>query len=66
VNSNKPFYKAILLAHAEIAPNLDFNKINTIQKLLALTQKKELRKSCVIAESWECRASYLDKYLALC
>jgi len=65
-DSAKPFYQAILLANAEIVPAINFNKIDTIDDLLAITNIKQLRKEAVIDESWESRALDVQHYLLTC
>ncbi len=65
-SSVKPFYQAILLANAEIAPIINFNKLESINDLLAITQIKQSRKECVIDESWESRARDVQQYLLMC
>jgi len=62
----KPFYQAILLANAEITPAVNFEKLDNISDLLAITQVKQIRKTCVINESWERRASDIQRYLLMC
>jgi len=65
-DSAKPFYQAILLANAEIVPAINFNKLDTIDDLLAITNIKQLRKEAVIDESWESRALDVQHYLLTC
>jgi len=65
-NSTKPFYQAILLANAEITPVVNFDKLDCIDDLLAITQVKKYRKQSVIDESWENRAMDVHRYLVMC
>ncbi|WP_057831855.1 glycosyltransferase [Colwellia sp. TT2012] len=65
-SSVKPFYQAILLANAEITPVVNFDKLEDINDLLALTQVKQCRKACVKDESWENRARDVQRYLVMC
>jgi len=65
-NIAKPFYQAILLANAEIVPAINFDKLDSISDLLAITKIKQLRKEAVIDESWESRARDVQQYLAMC
>ncbi|KGJ86542.1 glycosyltransferase [Colwellia psychrerythraea] len=62
----KPFYQAILLANAEIVPAINFDKLENISDLLAITQIKQSRKNSVIDESWESRAMAVQRYLLMC
>ncbi len=61
-----PFYQAILLANAEITPAINFDKLDEISDLLAITQIKQTRKACVSHESWESRARDVQQYLFKC
>jgi len=63
---NNPFYQAILLANAEVTPAVDFDKLDNISDLIAMTQVKSTRKACVINESWESRAKDVQRYLVMC
>jgi len=63
---NNPFYQAILLANAEVTPAVDFDKLDNISDLIAITQVKSTRKACVINESWESRAKDVQRYLVMC
>lgn len=65
-SATTPFYQAILLANAEIAPIVNFDKLETMCDLLAITQVKEFRKALVIDESWENRAMVVQHYLLMC
>jgi len=65
-SSTKPFYQAILLANAEVTPIVNFNKLETMSDLIAITQVKKIRKASVINESWEKRASDVQRYLLMC
>jgi hypothetical protein len=65
-SESKPFYQAILLANAEITSAVNFDKLDTISDLLALTQVKKYRKASVIDESWESRAMDVQRYLLRC
>ncbi len=65
-NQNKPFYKAILLANAEITPTINFGNLNMMSDLLAITKTKHIRQALVKTESWESRALDIQKYLVLC
>lgn len=61
-----PFHQAILLANAEITPAVNFDKLEKISDLLAITDIKNIRKSSVINESWESRAIDVQRYLVMC
>lgn len=65
-SSTTPFYQAILLANAEITPFVNFEKLEEISDLLAITQVKNTRKALVIDESWESRAMDVQRYLVMC
>ena len=65
-NQIKPFYQAILLANAEVTPSINFDNLETMTDLLALTEIKKYRKKSVINESWESRAIDVQRYLAMC
>ncbi|OUR61531.1 hypothetical protein A9Q74_08665 [Colwellia sp. 39_35_sub15_T18] len=65
-DESKPFFQAILLANAEITPLIDFEKLESMNDLLAITQVKNSRKESVIDESWENRAMDVQRYLAMC
>jgi glycosyltransferase involved in cell wall biosynthesis len=65
-DSTKPFYQAILLANAEIVPAVNFEKLDNIDDLLAITNIKQSRKEAVIDESWESRALDVQRYLLTC
>ena len=65
-NESKPFYQAILLANAEITPAVNFDKLDSMSDLLAITQVKQSRKASVIDESWENRAMAVQRYLLMC
>ena len=65
-NANKPFYQAILLANAEITTAVNFDKLDNISDLLVITQVKQSRKASVMDESWESRATTVQRYLAMC
>ena len=65
-DSDKPFYQAILFADAEIVPAVDFDKLDNIDDLLAITNIKQSRKEAVIDESWESRALDVQRYLLTC
>ena len=65
-NQNKPFYKAILLANAEITPTINFGNLNMMSDLMAITKTKHIRQALVKTESWESRALDIQKYLVLC
>jgi len=65
-DSAKSFYQAILLANAEIVPAVNFNKLDNIDDLLAITNIKQSRKEAVIDESWESRALEVQRYLLTC
>jgi glycosyltransferase involved in cell wall biosynthesis len=65
-NDATPFYQAILLANAEITSAVNFDKLEKISDLIAITEVKETRKSSVMNESWESRAMDVQRYLALC
>jgi hypothetical protein len=65
-DKTNPFYQAILLANAEITSVVNFDKINNISDVIALTQIKQMRKTCVVNESWESRASDVQRYLLKC
>ncbi len=65
-NKANPFYQAILLANAEITPAINFDKLDRISDLLAITQVKKMRKACVVNESWESRARDIQRYLLRC
>ena len=65
-NANKPFYQAILLANAEITTAVNFDKLDNISDLLVITQVKQSRKASVMHESWENRATTVQRYLAMC
>lgn len=65
-SSNITFHHAILLANAEIIPNVNFDKLETINDLLAITEVKNARKDSVKGESWESRAEEVQRYLAMC
>lgn len=60
------FYQAIMLANAEITPAVNFDKIEKMSDLLAITQIKKTRKALMINESWESRAMDVQHYLAKC
>jgi hypothetical protein len=61
-----PFYQAILLANAEITPIVNFDKIDNISDLIAITKIKQTRKESVKNESWESRANDVQHYLLKC
>lgn len=61
-----PFYQAILLANAEVTPVVNFDNIEKMSDLLAITQIKTTRKASVINESWESRAMDVQRYLVMC
>jgi len=65
-DSAKPFYQAILLANAEIVPAVNFDKLDSIDDLIAITNIKQSRKEAVMDESWESRASDVQRYLLAC
>jgi len=65
-NKANPFYQAILLANAEVTPLVNFDRLDNISDLLAITQVKQTRKSCVVNESWESRAKEVQRYLLMC
>ena len=65
-SKSKPFYQAILLANAEITPVINFDKLENISDLLAITQVKNHRKALVIDESWESRSMDVQRYLVMC
>jgi glycosyltransferase involved in cell wall biosynthesis len=65
-NSTTPFYQAILLANAEIVPAVNFNKLDNIDDLVAITNIKKSRKEAVINESWESRALDVQNFLLTC
>lgn len=65
-NKANPFYQAILLANAEITPAINFDKLENMSDLLAITQAKKYRKKSVIDESWESRAMDIQHYLIMC
>jgi glycosyltransferase involved in cell wall biosynthesis len=65
-NKTNPFYQAILLANAEVTPAINFNKLENMSDLLAITQAKKYRKASVIDESWESRALDIQQYLIMC
>jgi len=65
-DSDNPFYQAILFADAEIVPAVDFEKLDNIDDLLAITNIKQSRKEAVIDESWESRALDVQRYLLTC
>jgi len=65
-SESTPFYQAILLANAEITPAVNFDKLENISDLIALTQVKKYRKASVIDESWESRAMDVQRYLLMC
>jgi len=65
-NETTPFYQAILLANAEVTPMVNFDNLDNISDLLALTQVKQTRKACVANESWESRARDVQQYLLRC
>jgi glycosyltransferase involved in cell wall biosynthesis len=62
-NNKKDICQAILLANAEVSESMNFNKINDIDALLALTSIKDKREKSVINESWQRRANQIDRYL---
>jgi glycosyltransferase involved in cell wall biosynthesis len=61
-----PFYQAILLANAEITPIVNFDKLDNISDLIAITKIKQTRKESVKNESWESRANDVQHYLLKC
>jgi len=65
-NDKSDICKAILFANAEISANTDFSSINNIDDLLMLTSIKNQRTECVIDESWQQRASKVERYLMEC
>ncbi|MEY8251116.1 MAG: glycosyltransferase, partial [Colwellia sp.] len=65
-NEVTPFYQAILLANAEITPVVNFDKLEKMSDLLAITQVKKTRKASMIDESWESRAIDIQRYLIRC
>mgnify|MGYP007132398466 CR=1 FL=1 len=65
-DSAKPFHQAILLANAEIVPAINFDKLDSIDDLIAITNIKQSRKEAVIDESWESRALDVQRYLLAC
>ena len=65
-NKTNPFYQAILLANGEVTPAINFNKLENMSDLLAITQAKKYRKESVIDESWENRALDIQQYLIMC
>lgn len=65
-NAATPFYQAILLANAEIAPTVNFDNLENMSDLLTITQVKKTRKTSVINESWESRAMDVQRYLGMC
>ncbi|MGL1956913.1 MAG: glycosyltransferase [Colwellia sp.] len=65
-NESKPFFQAILLANAEKTPAVNFDKLESMSDLLAITQVKKFRKVSVINESWEKRAKDVQRYLVMC
>jgi len=65
-NDKSDICKAILFANAEILANTDFSSINNIDDLLMLTSIKNQRTECVIDESWQQRASKVERYLMEC
>jgi len=65
-HDKKDIRQAILLANAEISDTINFNHINGISDLLALTTIRSNRGDSVINESWQHRASQIDNYLKFC
>jgi glycosyltransferase involved in cell wall biosynthesis len=65
-NEQLPFEQAILLAHAEITPAVNFEQLESINDLLKITEVKNARKHLVCHESWESRASDVQRYLVMC
>ncbi len=65
-NETTPFYQAILLANAEIAPTVNFDNLENMSDLLNITQVKKNRKASVINDSWESRAMDVQRYLGMC
>ena len=65
-SKSNPFYQAILLANAEITPVVNFDKLENISDVLAITEVKKHRKALVIDESWESRAIDVQRYLIMC
>jgi len=66
VNDKRDICRAILLADAEISESTSFNNINNINDLLALASSKKNRTKSVIKESWQHRASQVERYLLQC
>jgi len=65
-HDKKDISQAILLANAEISDAINFNKINGISDLLALTAIRSNREKSVIDESWQHRACQIESYLKVC
>ena len=65
-NEQLSFEQAILLAHAEITPAVNFEQLESINDLLKITDIKNTRKDLVSHESWESRATDVQCYLAMC
>jgi glycosyltransferase involved in cell wall biosynthesis len=66
VKDKRDICRALLLADAEISESTNFNNINDINDLLALSSAKKKRARSVINESWQQRASQVERYLLQC
>lgn len=65
-SEENPFYQALLLASAEVTSSVDFEQLESLDDLIALTQLKQTRKASVVKESWENRAVQVQEYLQYC